>query len=450
MSLTNVPFLGMRGTGDWVTNQRPENWRETILYLYPNGKAPLTAIMSMLKSESTDDPHFHWWTKALANQRAALTGKYTNSGLSVAYVSGGVASDVIYAKMAAADVDKIRIGHEVMFLCSVDPTMRVVGKVTARSKNGANSYVAVTLLEDDDNSSTRDISDSDVLWIVGNINSEGGTLPSIIMYDPVEYENYTQIFRTSISHTRTAMRTRLRTGDQVAQAKKEALELHGIEMEKAYIFGVRTLGTGDNGKPERTTQGILGFVNTNIYDFPSSGGTWLYDGDDWLDDSLEACFRYGSQEKIGLCGNGVLRALMKLAKAKGTFELTKMSTAYGVAVFEWVTAFGTLYLKSHPLFTYEPTMRSNMLIVDTNNVMTRYIDDTKYLPNRQENDLDGEESEYLTESGLELHHEETFGWITGMGLDSWGDLTTAAPTTVSPTTVAPTTAAPTTAAPTTL
>lgn len=26
-------FLGMRGTGDWVTDQRPKSWRETILYL---------------------------------------------------------------------------------------------------------------------------------------------------------------------------------------------------------------------------------------------------------------------------------------------------------------------------------------------------------------------------------------------------------------------------------
>ena len=33
-------FLGMRGTGDWVDDQRPMNWRENILYLYPNGMTP--------------------------------------------------------------------------------------------------------------------------------------------------------------------------------------------------------------------------------------------------------------------------------------------------------------------------------------------------------------------------------------------------------------------------
>ena len=55
----NPGFLGMRGTGDWATYQRPENWRETILYLYPNGSAPLTAILSKLREERVDDPIFH-------------------------------------------------------------------------------------------------------------------------------------------------------------------------------------------------------------------------------------------------------------------------------------------------------------------------------------------------------------------------------------------------------
>jgi len=49
-------FLGMRGTGSWAGDQRPYNWRQGILYLYPNGSAPLTAILSMLGEEKVDDP----------------------------------------------------------------------------------------------------------------------------------------------------------------------------------------------------------------------------------------------------------------------------------------------------------------------------------------------------------------------------------------------------------
>jgi len=53
-------FLGMRGTGDWVTDARPKNYRETMLFLYPNGDLPLTAMMSKMKNEKVDDPEFRF------------------------------------------------------------------------------------------------------------------------------------------------------------------------------------------------------------------------------------------------------------------------------------------------------------------------------------------------------------------------------------------------------
>ena len=51
-----MAFLGMRGSGDWATDQRPKNWREWIFHLYHNGMAPLTAILSKMKEQSVDDP----------------------------------------------------------------------------------------------------------------------------------------------------------------------------------------------------------------------------------------------------------------------------------------------------------------------------------------------------------------------------------------------------------
>lgn len=445
----SVPFLGMRGTGDWVTNQRPQNWREMLLRLYPNGMAPLTAIMSMMKSEKTDDPHYHWWTKKLANQRAAVTGVFTDATLLAAYGSGGTSGDTLYVRMSADDIDKFRVGHQVLLRVSVDLDTDVNAKITARSKNGASSYIAVYLLEDDDGSSSYDLSNTDVVWIIGSISPEGSNAPDSIMYDPVEYENYTQIFRDTLEHTRTAQRTRLRTGDQVKEARRECLELHGMQMEKAFIWGIASSGTGSNSKPERTTKGIVRWISTHNYDWVDQGLTWLTDGESWLDTQLEAIFRFGSQEKLALCGSGALLAINNLIKASGTWELTKMSPAYGINVLQWVTPFGTLYLKTHPLMTYEATERYNMIVVEPGNLVYRFIDDTKYQPKLQDNDLDGDKSGYLTEAGLELHHEETFARITGLGLATWGTLTTAAPTTVAPTTVAPTTAAPTTAGATT-
>ena len=100
-------FLGMRGTGDFtVTGQRPENWREMILYLYPNGKAPLTAIMSMMKSEKTDDPIFHWFEKELDGQRVDVTALHEAATLDNAWANGEAknAGDTIYAYTEILDV----------------------------------------------------------------------------------------------------------------------------------------------------------------------------------------------------------------------------------------------------------------------------------------------------------------------------------------------------------
>ena len=80
-----MAFMGMRGNGDWTTDQRPKNWREVILHEYPNGDTPLTAIMSMMKSEETNDPEFNWWTKRLPVQSGAAA-IYIDVGLATAYV----------------------------------------------------------------------------------------------------------------------------------------------------------------------------------------------------------------------------------------------------------------------------------------------------------------------------------------------------------------------------
>ena len=48
-----MAFAGLRGTGDWGTDERPKNFRERILWLDPNGMTPLTGLMSMMGKEST-------------------------------------------------------------------------------------------------------------------------------------------------------------------------------------------------------------------------------------------------------------------------------------------------------------------------------------------------------------------------------------------------------------
>lgn len=432
-----MAFLGMRGNGDWVADQRPKNWREAVLKQYPNGDAPLTAILSKMQSEKTDDPEFNWWTKSLATQRATITGRYTDAALSVAYVSGGVAGDSIYFKMSAADISQWRLGHVALLRDASDLTVDCVGKVIARVENGASSYIQVYLLEADDNSSTHDLSDCDTALIIGNANAEGAAMPDAISYDPTKWYNYTQIFRTPLEMTRTAMQTRLRTDEQYKEAKREALELHSIEMEKAFIYGVPSELTGSNGKPERTTLGIVpairggytgsgglaGTVDNFSLNTSFSGLTWLQGGEDWLDAQLEVIFRYGSQEKLAFAGSGALLGINRLVKAGGNFDFTPTTESYGIKVTKWVTSFGVLNLMRHPLLTNEVTTRNAMIIFEPKDIKYRFIQDTMFKKDTTYKEggytsRDGIKEEFLTECGLEYHFPNGWGYLSGFNTDN--------------------------------
>lgn len=424
-----MPFLGMRGTGDWADNQRPESWRELILYLYPNGTAPLTAIMSMMGSEEVSDPRFHWWSKKLPNQGGPAAGVFTNQALSTAYTSGGEQGDTLYVKAAEAVVKEFKIGHTARLGKTGDYRYNTVAKVTGRSLAGANSYLQVVLLQDA--SSTYDIDEVDIVHVAGSMYPEGDTIPEALSYDPVQFTNVTQIFRTSLSITRTARKTRLRTGDAYKELKREALELHSVEIEKALISGRLYEGIGHNDKPERAMDGLINIVNNHAPDNISNfaleddyaGEPWIEAGEHWLDTMFERIFRYGDQEKLALVGSGALLAINRLVKAAGSYDLQPKTVSYGIKVTELITPFGSTYLKTHPLFSHDPVTRNDMLIVEPRRLKTRVIDDTFFKSDNSErentnNSRDATEEEFLTEIGLEYQHPETFGYLTGLGVDN--------------------------------
>ena len=422
-----IAFNGMRGSGSWSTDERPKNYRESILFLYPNGKAPLTGLLSKMGSEKVDDPEFNWWTQALTEQRGTVTGIYTNSTLATAYVSGGAAAAVLYVKMAQAEAQEFRAGHQVLLRDASDYTVDVNAKVTAVTLAGASSYLTVKLLEADDNSSIGDLSDCDTCLVIGNINPEGGLMPDSISYDPVKWYNYTQIFRTPLSITRTAAKTRLRTKDARKNAKREALEIHSIEIEKAFLFGIRTENVGSNGMPERTTGGLVTAIKSSgtLGDYvidKTATTTWVAGGEDWLNGKLEQIFRYGSGDKLAFVGSGVLLGIQALVKAGVTYTFNR-ETIYGYNVTQWVTPFGTINLMTHPLFSFEPTNRFSMMIFEPNGLKYRFIDDTDFYGDGDKQNTgagrkDGFDEEFLTEAGLEYHHPMAWGYLNNVGVDA--------------------------------
>lgn len=435
-------ILGRLATNSFNDSaRRPKDWRETISYLYPNG-APLTALLSQMPSEKLSDPQFYWWTKTLPNQTATVTGVYTNTELSSAYDPAGAsalagAGGTLYVKMAEDDQKKIRVGHQVLlrdtYYKSCGPGIPAL--VTASVSAGASSYIACKLLAADFGVTAEGIpgtfdhaylefsssNSAGIALVIGNANEEGAGAPDSIVYEPIKFTNYSQIFRTKLSQTRTAMRTKLRTGPLAAQAKKEGLEIHSLEMEKAFLFSVASEGTGSAGKPLRTTAGIL-FTKDSSGNFvvPRSyfSGTWAGSsgtGWTWLQSQLKEVFTYGSQSRFAYCGMDTLLQINYLAQDVGQLQIKVMDTAIGMKFSEVVTPFGTLYLKQHPLLTATAGLNKSMVIVEPDNLKYRFIDDTTFKPKINDNGVDGEDSEYLTECGLELTHPETFRFLDNFG-----------------------------------
>ena len=429
-------FLGMRGSGDFVTNQRPLNWRQQILYLYPNGMAPLTAILSMTKGESVDDAEFNWWTQTQTTVQGAVAGIFTVADLSVAYAGGGVAGDTVWVSITTALANRIVQGKQILLRDASDYRVDVVGKVTEVTRGAVNSVLAVKLLEADDNSPANDLTNCDNFKIIGNINPEGGEMPDSIALNPVQVYNYTQIFRTPLALTRTALKTRLRTGEQYQKAKSEALEQHSWEMELAYLWGIRTQNIGDNGKPERTTMGVINFIRqfapANVDDYTLNatyaGQTWVAGGETWLKNILEVIFRFGAEDKLCLCGSGFLLGIDALAQASGQINIQPAQKMYGMQIREWLTPFGSIHMKTHPLFSFDATTRHMGIILEPKELGYRYIDDTMFYgeANNQKTHasgygarrIDGLNEEYLTEAGLEFGLPQKCGLLNGVGLNN--------------------------------
>jgi len=387
---------GLRTTLNFAADERPKNWREGILLRYPNGKAPLTALTSAMKSRSVDDPEFNWWEKEISSRRVALSA---NAGT-------GTSLSVVEKATQFKDGDVLMAEHTgELMLVAADPS-----SATALTVIRGYGTVAATDIDFDG------AGVNPYLTCIGSAYEEGSLAPTGVNLDPTKRYNYTEIFRNTLEATRTAMKTRLRTGDQVREAKRECLELHSIDMEKALWFGQRK-ETTRNGKPLRMMDGVFAQIdsgNVAVATSDHASGVTFED----LENYLERAFRYGSSEKMAFCGNTAALTIQRIIRgARGvSWTFTGAQKEFGMNVSRLVTPFGEVVFKTHPLWnmmrggttsgTAYAGVDSWFAILDMDDLQYVYLkdSDTKYEPNLQANGMDGVQSGYITECSVEVHH----------------------------------------------
>lgn len=398
-----MAIQGLRDTLNFATNERPENWRQVLNYLYPNGKLPLTALTGAMKESSTDDPVFHWWEKALDDRRLAL-------GQNLAASAAGT---VETWTLAAGSNAITFVQNDILIVEESDEQVRVYADPTSnlsitvvRGANGT-TPAAVTYAGAGVNPN---------VLCIGSAFEEGSLAPTGVNYDPTERYNYTQIFRRTLEITRTASKTRLRTTPAVKEARRECLEYIGIDMERAFWLGVRSAAVR-NSKPVRTSAGVYNqMASANIVPM---GGTVSMDA---FEEQIELMFREGSSEKMVFTGNKGLMALQQVVRKNSQFQFQTGIKEYGMNVTRMSSPFGDLVFKTHPLFTQNTGgttggvpyygMNTWMFVLDMEEIEYRYLkeSDLKYEGDLAAVGQDAIKAGYIAECGVELHHP-TVHWL---------------------------------------
>lgn len=386
-----MAIMGLRGTGDWGTDERPKNFRETILWRQPNGMTPITGLLSKVGSESVNDPEFAWWEEELTSIRITTSTDLNTSSTALTAASGLsnlVPGDVLLVEKA----DQVAYDNEIVTVSAVA------------------SDAAATIVRAQAGTTAANIPSGSFLTKIGNTYAEGTTSPNASTRNPTKNRNYCQIFKTSYEVTNTAKKTYARTGDVLKNDKKRKMFDHSIALEWAYIFGVPFETTGSNGKPLRFTGGLRKFLTSNVTVFATTPTETTF---------LNAVFPVfnfnagGGDERLVIAGNGALNALNHIARSSTNSRIVfnDVVKLYGMNLQKWVIPQGTFYIKTHPLLNNHARYTNSMFVIDPATLTYRYMRDTAAQDNIQANDADEQKGQWLTECGLEYHHERTMAYL---------------------------------------
>jgi hypothetical protein len=392
---------GLRGTGDWGTDERPKNFREKILFLMPNGDSPIFALSGKAGKYPVDDPEFAWWAESMSIVRVQInqSGGYAAGDTVITVDSPDPTAstmDVAYGNATHLKPGDLLFA-EPASLSSFDPEVVEVVSVQSATqftvRRGANGTTPGSLADDSK------------LTLMGSAYAEGSGVPRATTRNPIKFSNYTQIFKDSYEISGTADKTTARTGDAWSNDKKRKMFDHSRAIEHTFLFSTRAYETTDvdSGKPKRFTKGIRGFVpSANITNFGSTPTA------ETLQDALEPLWKQnpagmGGETRVGWGGMSALNYLGRVVKEDHDSEikLGEVIRTYGMDFRELVMPWGRLLLKSHPLLSQHPVFKNSLYILDFQAIKWAPLKgrDTKTKDDVQTEDEDVRRGFVMTEGG---------------------------------------------------
>jgi hypothetical protein len=350
-------IAGLRGSGDWGTDERPKNFREGILRFNPRGTAPIFALTSKAGKRSVNDPEFAWWCEGNVITRLQANGAAAAGDSVITVDSVDPTSTTLGANLGTATnlkpgdlllveptLDNATFNHE-LIQCQA-----VLSDTQFTAFRGVGGTTAAT------------IADNVFMTVIGSSYAEGTQAPRAVSRNPIKFSNFIQIFKDTYELTGTADNTETRTNNGYSEDKKRKMYKHSSDIEMSILWGRKNESTGENGKPIRFMGGLREFIpaaNTTVFGAAVTPNSFL--------DALAPAYDFDTgagDERIGFAGNQALIELSKVFSQEVIFNVTDTVKNYGLDFVRFRLPNGTLMLKSHPLLSRHALYKKSMFVCD--------------------------------------------------------------------------------------
>jgi len=256
--------------------------------------------------------------------------------------------------------------------------------------------------------SAQAIASSDELFIVSNVNAEGASLRTIKTVQLANLNNFCEIVRTPLGITGTEAASKLYGGPDRSRLQALAGIEHMKDWEHISFFGARKEDVTTSGAPKRFAGGLQEYILTNV---TPAVGTLTETA---FQTFLRSGFRYGSNRKVLFASPLVITAIEGFARNTLRTNLPDHAETFGVTMSTYVSGQGVVDIVMERAWLDSRSYNGYAFLVDMDAAEWHYLRDTKLLENRQANDADKLEDEYLTEAAPVFKNEQKHALMKGV------------------------------------
>jgi hypothetical protein len=362
-------------------SQRVIDMDDRIAELEPNS-APLVVLLKKLSRKQAIAPTVEWLEQVLMPRYDVTSAAATNVATTIVVVNAQF--------FRVGDVIRDTATGEAMEVTAV-----AAPNLTVTRGIGATAAAAV--------------GSGDELFIVANVNVEGASLRTIKTTQLNNLSNFCQIVRTPIGLTGTEAATKLYGGPDRDRLQAAGGIEHMRDWEHVCFFGAKKLDQLTTGAPKRFAGGLIEYILTNV---TASVGTLTEAA---FITFLRAGFRYGSERKVLYASPLVVAAIEGFARnnirVSGSDD---HADTYGIQMRSYMSGQGIVDIVMERAWNDSTNYRGYAFLVDMDAIEWHYLRDTKLLENRQANDADKIEDEYLTEACPVVHNEQRHAILKGV------------------------------------